>query len=77
MVELEVMVNKLNTELGISNFGADSSFKRFLPTAYDSINYDWESSFEKQFTKLFNGLMIKGAPIINKVSLPYFQLTMS
>lgn len=72
MVELEVMVNKLNMELGISNFGADSSFKRFLPTAYNTIDYDWESNFENEFTELFNGLMIKGAPYINKVFLAVF-----
>lgn len=72
MIELEVMVNKLNTELGISYFGADSSFKRFLPNAYDSINYDWKSNFENQFTELFNGLMIKGAPYIHKVFLAVF-----
>ncbi|MET1013575.1 MAG: Nif3-like dinuclear metal center hexameric protein [Paenisporosarcina sp.] len=66
------MVNKLNTTLKINSFGADSSFKRFLPDAYESINYDWKSNFEHPFTELFNGLMIKGSPYINKVFLAVF-----
>ena len=72
MVELEVMINKLNTELNINAFGSDSAFKRFIPTAYDSIGYDWKTAFEKEFVQLFNGLMIKGGSEVEHVFLAVF-----
>ena len=72
MVNLDEIVNKLNEELGIESFGADPAFKRFIPTTYESINFDWRSAFEKEFLELFNGLMLRGASHVERVYLAVF-----
>ena len=66
MVLLNVVVNKLDKELNIRSFGKDSAFSRFVPSVYDSIQFDWKTAFEQEFTELFNGLMIRGAEDINE-----------
>jgi putative NIF3 family GTP cyclohydrolase 1 type 2 len=67
MADLHEIVRKLNTELNINAFGKDASFSRFIPMVYNSINYDWQSTFEKGFVELFNGLMLKGHSTVRKV----------
>lgn len=36
------------------------------------MSYNWKASFEKEFTELFNGLMIRGSSIVKKVFLAVF-----
>lgn len=72
MVQLSEIVDKLNEELNIKSFGKDSAFSRFIPNVYSQLNFDWESIFEEDFTKLFNGLMIKGASDVRNVFLAVF-----
>jgi len=72
MVELSAISNKLDKEFNIKSYGSDSSFSRFVPNAFDSIEFDWKHNFEKEFTTLFNGLMIKGTPFVHKVFLAVF-----
>src|SRR5699024_12091523 len=72
MVSLDDVVNKLDEELKIKSYGKDSAFSRFIPDVYDPLNFDWRSMFESDFTKLFNGLMLKGAAEIKNVFLAVF-----
>lgn len=72
MVELKEIVEKLDVEFAIASFGKDASFSRFIPMVYDPLNFDWKSAFEKDFVKFFNGLMLKGAPTVEKIFLAVF-----
>ncbi|HDR8128039.1 TPA: Nif3-like dinuclear metal center hexameric protein [Bacillus cereus] len=72
MVELKEIVSKLDDELDIKSFGKDSSFSRFIPKVYEPLNFEWQTSFEKDFVELFNGLMLKGSSIVEKVFLAVF-----
>ncbi|WP_155922203.1 Nif3-like dinuclear metal center hexameric protein [Bacillus sp. EB01] len=72
MVELKEMVSKLDAEFNINSFGKDVSFSRFIPRVYEPVNFDWQSEFEKGFVDLFNGLMLKGNSIVERVFLAVF-----
>ncbi|MGY3717335.1 Nif3-like dinuclear metal center hexameric protein [Sutcliffiella cohnii] len=72
MVHLDIVVKELDKEFDIKAFGKDPSFSRFIPDVYDRLNFHWKSEFEKDFTELFNGLMLRGAPEINNVFLAVF-----
>lgn len=72
MIPLVDVVRKLDQEFDIKSYGQDSSFSRFIPHVYNSVQFDWQSVFEKYFTKYFNGLMLKGSPEINHVFLAVF-----
>jgi putative NIF3 family GTP cyclohydrolase 1 type 2 len=72
MVFLDNVVNKLDEELNIKVFGKDSAFSRFIPEVYDKLDFEWRTVFEDDFTKLFNGLMLKGAPEIGSIFLAVF-----
>ncbi|WP_271852623.1 Nif3-like dinuclear metal center hexameric protein [Planococcus maritimus] len=71
-MKLQQIVQKLNAELQIAAFGPDPAFSRFIPAVYDQVNFEWKAAFEEEFSKLFNGLMIKGAPETNRVFLAVF-----
>lgn len=72
MVRLETIVNKLNKEFNIKEYGKDPSFSRFIPHVYENIQFDWKSSFENEFIHLFNGLMIKGEENVGTIYLAVF-----
>lgn len=72
MTNLTEIVSKLDREFNIKAFGKDDSFSRFIPNVYDSIHFDWKSTFEKKFSTLFNGLMIKGDVNVSNVFLAVF-----
>jgi len=72
VVELQDLVDKLDKEFNIKLLGKDPGFSRFIPMVYEPLQFDWKSSFEKDFTELFNGLMIKGAPTVRNVFLAVF-----
>lgn len=72
MEQLDTIIQKLNEEFKINLFGKDQSFSRFVPIAYESNQFPWENEFEENFTKLFNGLMIKGSSAVNNVFLAVF-----
>jgi putative NIF3 family GTP cyclohydrolase 1 type 2 len=72
MVSLNEVITRLDNEFNIQSFGKDSAFSRFIPDVYEPIQFDWKSVFEKDFCELFNGLMIKGAPNIERVFLVVF-----
>ena len=60
MNELSCIVARLMQYFDIQSYGEDPAFKKYLPTAYDEIKFDWKSYFENGFSNYFNGLMIKG-----------------
>jgi putative NIF3 family GTP cyclohydrolase 1 type 2 len=72
MERLEVIVEKLDELFQIKEYGADTAFSRFLPMTYDSIEFDWQSFFEEDFVKYFNGLMIRGDENVERVHLAVF-----
>ncbi|WP_026692714.1 Nif3-like dinuclear metal center hexameric protein [Peribacillus kribbensis] len=69
---LHQMVQKLDQELRIDDYGKDSGFSRFIPAVYEPAGFEWDMFFEKKFTELFNGLMLKGGPEVSKVFLAVF-----
>ncbi|RIW28946.1 hypothetical protein D3H55_20490 [Bacillus salacetis] len=71
-MQLNVLVNKLDTEFDIESFGKDPAFSRFIPEVYSASKVDWPSIFEDGFTQLFNGLMVKGAPEVKNIFLAVF-----
>lgn len=72
MVKLQQVVEDLDELFRIYEFGPDSGFSRHLPTVYDNIEYDWKNTFEPNYTKLFNGLMIKGDDHVSNIFLAVF-----
>ncbi len=72
MVKLQELVNALDKEFSIEEYGKDAAFSRFIPQVYDTVSYNWKASFKKEFTELFNGLMIRGSGIVKKVFLAVF-----
>jgi putative NIF3 family GTP cyclohydrolase 1 type 2 len=71
-LNLEELVIALNREFDVESFGKDPGFSRFIPAAYESTGFKWQEVFEKRYTELFNGLMIKGTPEVSKVFLAVF-----
>lgn len=72
MEKLTNITQRLDHDFQIEKVGKDPGFSRFIPAVYDPIGFRWAEEFEKQFTQLFNGLMMKGASIVNKVFLAVF-----
>src|SRR5690625_4048752 len=70
--KLSTITQRLNDEFQIEKLGKDPGFSRFIPAVYDSIGFEWSEIFEKKFTQLFNGLMMKGASNVNKIFLAVF-----
>ncbi|MDP4550103.1 Nif3-like dinuclear metal center hexameric protein [Alkalihalobacillus macyae] len=71
MEELLNVVQSLDNEFGIERFGVDPTFSRFIPQVYNN-KFDWKDLFEPRFTKLFNGLMIKGNATVQNIFLAVF-----
>ena len=71
MEELLNVVQSLDNEFGIERFGVDPAFSRFIPQVYNN-KVDWKNLFEPKFTKLFNGLMIKGNATVQNIFLAVF-----
>lgn len=72
MNQLDEIVTLLDKEFNISSYDKDPSFSRFIPTVYDSIQFDWKKAFEDEFSVRFNGLMIKGGEVVNQIFLAVF-----
>lgn len=71
-IPLNVISDSLMAEFAVDDCGPDPAMSRFLPMAYERIGFDWKNSFEPEFTKLFNGLMIQGDPAVSKVFCAVF-----
>jgi putative NIF3 family GTP cyclohydrolase 1 type 2 len=67
MTPLRDLVASLDTFFGIAAVGPDPGFSRFIPRAYGATGYNWRAVFERRFTELFNGLMLRGADEVQTV----------
>lgn len=72
MVELKRIDQAIDELFTYRNMGTDPAFSRFIPMVYDPIRFDWRNEFELEFTKLFNGIMLKGGEEVNRVFLAVF-----
>ncbi|MCF6138642.1 Nif3-like dinuclear metal center hexameric protein [Pseudalkalibacillus berkeleyi] len=72
MVQLRKIEKDLNDLFKISELEQDPAFGRFIPRVYDPIEFDWKSTFEKDFTSRFNGLMIRGNDEVRTVYMAVF-----
>lgn len=72
MDDLQRITADLDQQFQIEFLGKDSAMSRFIPDVYESIKFDWTKEFEPNFCELFNGLMIKGGPTVDKVFLAVF-----
>lgn len=72
MVSLEKIEQALHRQFRVLELEKDPSFSRFIPMVYDLIGFDWRSFFEPDFTKRFNGLMIRGIGQVKTVFLAVF-----
>ncbi len=57
-LNLETLVREFDSEFRIKET-IDPAMSRFVPMVYEPIGYNWQKEFEEDFTKHFNGLMIK------------------
>jgi putative NIF3 family GTP cyclohydrolase 1 type 2 len=71
-MKLDEIVHELDREFDIERFGRDPGFSRFLPYAYELVDFKWKHAFEKEISTLFNGLMLKGAAEVKKEFLAVF-----
>ncbi len=67
MVKLKRIDHAIDELFTYRKIGTDPAFSRFIPMVYDPIHYDWRDEFEPEFTKLFNGLMLRGDEEVNRV----------
>ncbi|MCR8847924.1 Nif3-like dinuclear metal center hexameric protein [Rossellomorea sp. SC111] len=65
------IIQRLDQTFDIRSYGEDPAFSRFIPQVYEG-KMDWKAKFEPVFTKLFNGLMIKGESEVENVFLAVF-----
>ncbi|MBH0157065.1 Nif3-like dinuclear metal center hexameric protein [Fictibacillus sp. 5RED26] len=72
MVELKRIDEAIDELFTYRNIGTDPAFSRFIPMVYDPIDFDWRNEFQPEFTKLFNGLMLRGDEKVNRVFLAVF-----
>ncbi|MED1862224.1 Nif3-like dinuclear metal center hexameric protein [Fictibacillus nanhaiensis] len=72
MVKLDRIDSAIDELFTYRKIGTDPAFSRYIPMVYDPINFDWRHTFEPEFTKLFNGLMLKGAQEVKRVFLAVF-----
>jgi putative NIF3 family GTP cyclohydrolase 1 type 2 len=59
-IKLDKIVDALTTLFEVNDLNSDPSMSRFLPTVYNSIDFNWEVFFAPDFVQRFNGLMIRG-----------------
>ncbi|WLD94703.1 Nif3-like dinuclear metal center hexameric protein [Alkalihalobacillus sp. AL-G] len=69
MVKVKQLLDSL---FNIIELDRDPGFSRFIPQVYDPIKVDWTQYFEADFSKRFNGLMMKGSDQMNTVFLAVF-----
>ncbi|PTM59094.1 Nif3-like dinuclear metal center hexameric protein [Desmospora activa] len=72
MVSIQTLAQKLDQLFRLDIMALDSAFSRFIPMVYDSVGIDWKSRFEPDFTRRFNGLMMRGAEEVGRVFLAVF-----
>jgi hypothetical protein len=72
-ISLSQLVERLDSTFGLYK---DPAMHRFLPHVYEAAGIDYRAFFEKDFLKVFNGLMLKGSVEYKKYFVSYFLLLM-
>ncbi|MBN3554401.1 Nif3-like dinuclear metal center hexameric protein [Fictibacillus nanhaiensis] len=72
MVELKRIDHAIDELFTYRKIGTDPAFSRFIPMVYDPIHFNWRHEFEPEFTKLFNGLMLRGDEEVKRIFLAVF-----
>lgn len=73
---LSQVVNALDSFFKVKGLKKDPSMSRFVPMVYKE-NHKWKKTFEPDFQKRFNGLMVKGADKVQTVftaSFPHDEI---
>ena len=61
------MVSELDKFFSINDWEKDPAMSRWVPRVYDKIGFDYTKTFEINFCKKFNGLMMKSGDTIGDV----------
>lgn len=64
--------SELDSLFRVMELEKDPGFSKFIPMVYESIKLQWENYFEEDFSRRFNGLMIRGAEEVSTVFLAVF-----
>ncbi len=71
MVTSKLSLNDLTRELDqlyiIAEWDSDPAFSHWLPRVYENIGYDYAATFEPDFCRRFNGLMLRAAETVQEV----------
>lgn len=59
-VQLDSLVQALDAFFGVKLLERDPAFHHRVPAVYENTGFDWQSRFEPDFCRHFNGLMIRG-----------------
>ncbi|HEX8673164.1 MAG TPA: Nif3-like dinuclear metal center hexameric protein [Longimicrobium sp.] len=67
MEQLDAFVARLDALFAVDEVERDPGFSIFVPMVYDAAGFDWRRTFEPEFVRRFNGLMLRGGPRVNAV----------
>ncbi len=67
MEQLDALVARLDALFAVRELELDPGFSRFVPMVYDAAGFDWRRTFQPDFVRRFNGLMLRGGPLVNAV----------
>jgi putative NIF3 family GTP cyclohydrolase 1 type 2 len=67
MTRLDTLVAAMDEFFRVEACGPDPTFSRRFPELYGSPGVDWREGLEPGFTRLFNGLMVRGAGDVQTV----------
>lgn len=66
-MNLHTISRFLNQYFRVNDLDSDPAFSRFVPMVYDPIGFDWQGVFETEFSRRFNGLMLRGDSEVGKI----------
>lgn len=72
MEPLSSITERLDAFFRIGESSPDPSFSRYIPQVYEAAGVDWQESFEPEFTRRFNGLMLRGEESVGTVFCSVF-----
>jgi putative NIF3 family GTP cyclohydrolase 1 type 2 len=68
MVSLDGLVAEMDALWDVVGAGPDPAMSRNLPRVYTDAGVDWRALVEPRFAELFNGLMVRGAAGVGRVT---------
>jgi putative NIF3 family GTP cyclohydrolase 1 type 2 len=67
MERLDALTARFDELFGVAALDHDPGFSLFIPMVYDVIGFDWRHSFQPEFARRFNGLMLRGREEVGAV----------